>query len=118
MKALRLVSWQSTPVLTDVEVPVPGPGEVLVQVGGAGACHSDLHLMHDFEDGQLPWGPPFTLGHENAGWVHTLGTGVRGVEPGQPVAVVGAWGCGQCAHCRVSSIAARRERAVVLLPAG
>ena len=52
-----------------------GPGEVLVQVGGAGACHSDLHLMHDFEPGTLPWDPPFTLGHENAGWVHALGAG-------------------------------------------
>ncbi|MBL0748338.1 NAD(P)-dependent alcohol dehydrogenase [Nocardioides baculatus] len=100
MKALRLEGWRSPAVLRDVETPVPGPGEVLVQVGGAGACHSDLHLMHEFEDGQLPWAPPFTLGHENAGWVHTLGAGVTGLEPGQPVAVVGAWGCGTCARCR------------------
>jgi propanol-preferring alcohol dehydrogenase len=56
--------------------------------------------MHEFGAGQLPWGPPFTLGHENAGWVHTIGAGVRGLEPGQPVAVVGAWGCGTCARCR------------------
>ena len=48
MKALRLERWQTKPVLRDVEV--------LVQVG-AGACHSDLHLMHDFEPGLLPWGP-------------------------------------------------------------
>ncbi len=100
MKALRLNAWKSDPVLEDVSVPEPSPGEVLVQVGGAGACHSDLHLMHEFEAGMLPWSPPFTLGHENAGWVHTLGSGVTGFEPGQPVAVVGAWGCGSCAHCR------------------
>ena len=100
MKALRLNAWKSDPVLEDVSVPEPGPGEVLVQVGGAGACHSDLHLMHEFEAGMLPWSPPFTLGHENAGWVHTLGSGVTGFEPGQPVAVVGAWGCGSCAHCQ------------------
>jgi len=99
MKALRLKSWKSEPELEEVPVPEPGPGEVLVQVGAAGACHSDLHLMHDFEGDQLPWSPPFTLGHENAGWVHTLGAGVRDVEPGQPVAVVGAWGCGSCARC-------------------
>jgi propanol-preferring alcohol dehydrogenase len=99
MKALRLNSWKSNAVLEDVPVPEPGPGEVLVQVGAAGACHSDLHLMHDFEADTLPWSPPFTLGHENAGWVHTLGEGVRGLEPGQPVAVVGAWGCGTCARC-------------------
>ncbi len=99
MKALRLNAWKSDPVLEDVDRPEPGPGEVLVQIGGAGACHSDLHLMHDFEAGTLPWAPPFTLGHENAGWVHTLGPGVRGPEVGTPVAVVGAWGCGSCQHC-------------------
>jgi propanol-preferring alcohol dehydrogenase len=99
MKALRLNSWKSEPVLEDVPMPEPGPGQVLVQVGAAGACHSDLHLMNEFEPGTLPWSPPFTLGHENAGWVHTLGDGVTGLEVGQPVAVVGAWGCGTCAHC-------------------
>lgn len=80
-------------------VPEPGPGEVRIQVGGAGACHSDLHLMSDFSEGQLPWGPPFTLGHENAGWVHAVGQGVVGLELGQAVAVVGAWGCGSCPRC-------------------
>lgn len=99
MKALRLNSWKSTPVLEDVAIPEPGPGEVLIQVGGAGACHSDLHLMHDFEPGMLPWSPPFTLGHENAGWVYSLGAGTQGFEPGQPVAVAGAWGCGTCQRC-------------------
>ncbi len=99
MRALQLQEWKSEPVLTEVPVPVPGPGEVLVQVGAAGACHSDLHLMHELEPGTLPWDPPFTLGHENAGWVHTLGEGVTGLEVGQAVAVVGAWGCGTCAHC-------------------
>jgi propanol-preferring alcohol dehydrogenase len=99
MRALRLESWKSEPVLAEVPTPVPGPGEVLVQVGAAGACPSDLHLMHDFEPGTLPWGPPFTLGHENAGWVHAVGPGVAGLETGQPVAVVGAWGCGRCARC-------------------
>ena len=54
MKALRLKSWKSEPVLEDVPVPEPGPGEVLVQVGAAGACHSDLHLMHDFEADTCP----------------------------------------------------------------
>lgn len=99
MKALRLMSWKSEPALAEVPIPEPGPGEVTVQVGAAGACHSDLHLMHDFDAGALPWGPPFTLGHENAGWVHALGTGVRGLDVGEPVAVVGAWGCGTCSRC-------------------
>lgn len=99
MRALRLEAWHSSPVLREVPDPEPGPGQVLLRVGAAGACHSDLHLMHDFADGALPWSPPFTLGHENAGWVEAVGAGVSGLEPGTPVAVVGAWGCGACSHC-------------------
>lgn len=118
MRALRLNSWKSEAVLEDVPIPEPGPGQVLVQVGGAGACHSDLHLMHDFEDGLLPWQLPFTLGHENAGWVHTLGTGVTGLELGQPVAVVGAWGCGACARCRVGFETYCEDPANAPVPAG
>jgi propanol-preferring alcohol dehydrogenase len=100
MKALRLRSWQNGPALEEVPVPSPGTGEVLVRVGGAGACHSDLHLMYEFPPGTVPWTPPFTLGHENAGWVQELGAGVDELEVGQPVAVVGAWGCGRCSRCR------------------
>lgn len=99
MRALRLPDWRSDPVLVEVDQPTPGPGEVLVRVGGAGACHSDLHLMRDVRPGTVPWGPGFTLGHENAGWVHELGAGVSGPEIGQPVAVYGAWGCGICPRC-------------------
>ena len=101
MRALRLLDWKSSPVLVEVDDPVPGPGQVVVRIGGAGACHSDLHLMHDFDGAALPWKPPFTLGHENAGWVHALGPGVSGLEVGQPVAVYGAWGCGNCQPCRL-----------------
>jgi propanol-preferring alcohol dehydrogenase len=99
MKTLQLTAWKHEPELREVADPEPGPGEVVVRIGGAGACHSDLHLMHDFEGGQLPWGPPFTLGHENAGWVHAIGDGVRGVTVGEPVAVYGPWGCGRCRTC-------------------
>lgn len=100
MRALRLMGWKSDPVMSEVPEPEPGPGQVVIQVGGAGACHSDLHLMFDFDEGQLAWNPPFTLGHENAGWIHKLGQGVHGFDIGQPVAVVGAWGCGTCSRCR------------------
>lgn len=99
MRALRLTTWQHDAELLEVDDPTPGPGEVLVRIGGAGACHSDLHLMHEFADGLLPFHPPFTLGHENAGWVESVGAGVSGLEIGQPVAVYGAWGCGYCVRC-------------------
>lgn len=99
MKAYRLVEWQQPPELLEVPVPEPGPGEVLVKVGGAGACHSDLHVM-EWPAGMLPYELPFTLGHENAGWVETVGAGVSGLAPGDAVAVYGPWGCGRCAACR------------------
>jgi len=100
VRAFRLNEWRTDPVLTEVPIPEPGPGQVLVQMGGAGACHSDLHFMRDFDGGSVLWQPPFTLGHENAGWVHAFGDGVHGWEVGQPVAVSGAWGCRNCARCR------------------
>jgi propanol-preferring alcohol dehydrogenase len=118
MRALRLMQWKSEPEFVDVPEPEPGPGEVVVKIGGAGACHSDLHLMHDFEEGALPWGPPFTLGHENAGWVHATGAGVTGLDVGQPVAVHGPWGCGRCARCRVGIDPYCEDPAAAPVPAG
>ena len=69
MKALRLETWQSPAVLRDVAIPEPRPGEVLVQVGGAGACHSDLHLMHDFKDGQRMEVRPLLPSPFNSGYL-------------------------------------------------
>ena len=80
-------------------MPEPGPGEVLVKVGGAGACHSDLHLL-EAPAGSKSMTLPFTLGHENAGWVQTMGPGATGFAPGDPVIVYGPWGCGLCMNCR------------------
>lgn len=101
MYAFRLNEWKSEPVLVQVPDPDPGPGQVVVRVGGAGVCHSDLHLMNEFGDEQVAWRPPFTLGHENAGWVYAIGSGVSGLNIGDPVAVYGAWGCGACSRCRL-----------------
>ena len=100
MQAFQLTAWQQEPELREVPEPEPGPGQVVVRVGGAGVCHSDLHLLHDYGPGVLPYPLPFTLGHENAGWVHALGAGVDRIEVGEPVAVYGAWGCGLCRICR------------------
>jgi propanol-preferring alcohol dehydrogenase len=93
------MNWKTEPELVEIPKPTPGPGEVVIRIGGAGACHSDLHLMHDFVDGALPWSPPFTLGHENAGWVDSIGAGVTAVHEGEAVAVYGPWGCGKCSRC-------------------
>jgi propanol-preferring alcohol dehydrogenase len=55
--------------------------------------------MREFAEGMAPWGPPFVLGHEAAGWVHRTGSRVRGLEQGEPVAVYGLLGCGHCKPC-------------------
>jgi propanol-preferring alcohol dehydrogenase len=82
----------------DVPKPSPGSGQVLIRIGGAGVCHSDLHVMEE----DLGLRPPFTLGHENAGWVAALGQGVTSFKEGDPVAVYGPWGCGRCHACQLS----------------
>ena len=101
MRALRLMSWKSDPQLVEVNKPTPREGQVVIKMGGAGVCHSDLHLMYEFEAGSLPFSPPFTLGHENAGWVDSVGAGVTSVQEGDAVVVYGPWGCGSCVRCRL-----------------
>lgn len=100
MKALRLTKWGTRAELTEITRPEVRAGQVLIKVAGAGACHSDLHLM-DWPEGLLPWKLPFTLGHENAGWIEELGEGVTGWKKGDAVLVYGPWGCGRCRPCRL-----------------
>ena len=85
----------------EIPVPVPGPGEVLIEVKAAGVCLSDLHLI----DGSIS--PPHpdpsgvvTLGHEISGVIHTLGTGLRrGLTAGTRVALQAGQSCDRCAGC-------------------
>lgn len=97
MKAARLHAYGKPLVLEDIPTPTPGPGQVVVRVGGAGFCHSDLHVI----DGEIQILPrmPLVLGHENAGIVAHVGAGVTAVREGDAVAVFGGWGCGRCTYC-------------------
>lgn len=100
MQAVVFHAWQQEPELRDVPIPSVGPGQVLVKVGGAGVCHSDLHIMEWPENPALDsFQMPFVLGHEVAGWVDSVGPGVVGWHKGDPVAVLCAWGCGRCRQC-------------------
>lgn len=96
MRAFRLTAPHKIEVTTAVQ-PEPGPGEVLIKIGAAGLCHSDLHIMDAPIEAGFPL--PLTLGHENAGWVEALGPGVSGWSKGEPVAVYGIIGCGYCRAC-------------------
>ena len=98
MRAVRFVGVGHEARIEDVPTPSAGPGQVLIKIGGAGVCHSDLHVMEE----DLGFTPPFTLGHENAGWVFALGDGVTGFKEGDPVVVYGPWGCGRCHACQRS----------------
>jgi len=102
VKAFRFEQWQKTATLKDVPKPEPGPGEVLIRIGGAGACHSDLHIMHEWTPETFPqvadWPLPFTLGHENAGWIESGDH--EGFDVGAPVVISPTWSCGHCPPCR------------------
>lgn len=105
MKSYRLIDWNAGGRFAEIPDPEPGAGEVRIRMGGTGICHSDIHLMNGWTPENMPavahMKPPFTLGHENAGWVDALGSGVSGWEVGEPVVVSATWGCGYCAHCRI-----------------
>jgi propanol-preferring alcohol dehydrogenase len=98
MRALQYRTIGSPPEVVEVPIPTPGPGEVLLKVTAAGACHSDEYVMGLPEEAYV-YGLPLTLGHEGTGIVHELGPGTTGVEVGDAVAVYGPWGCGHCHNC-------------------
>jgi propanol-preferring alcohol dehydrogenase len=98
MKAVRFQGLGRPALLSEVPRPQVGPGQVLIRIGGAGVCHSDLHIMEE----ELGFSGTFTLGHENAGWIEEFGEGVAGFKEGDAVAVYGPWGCGYCHACQQS----------------
>jgi S-(hydroxymethyl)mycothiol dehydrogenase len=79
-----------------IEVPDPGPGEVLVSVQACGVCHTDLH----YREGAINDEFPFLLGHEAAGAIEAVGQDVTGVEPGDFVVLNWRAVCGTCRSCR------------------
>ncbi len=98
MKAVRYHGPKLPLAFEEVPRPEPGPGEVLVRVGAAGICHTELHFL----SGLLNLGvAPLTLGHEVVGRVEKAGAGVRGVKEGDRVVVYYYVGCGRCPHCLV-----------------
>jgi alcohol dehydrogenase, propanol-preferring len=98
MKAFRLCAPGET-ALVDVPAADPEPGQVVLRIGSASFCHSDLELRH--LPANVPGIPvPVTLGHEMAGWIEGIGADVKGWEIGQPVAVYIIEGCGFCPACQ------------------
>jgi propanol-preferring alcohol dehydrogenase len=99
----RLYEYQKPLVIDKIPKPTVTRGEqVLVKVGGAGLCHSDLHLINGEWKDVIPLHLPQTPGHEVSGWVEEIGESVpQGVlNEGDLVVVFGGWGCGICVHCK------------------
>jgi propanol-preferring alcohol dehydrogenase len=98
MGAAIATSFGRPLILSDIAIPIPGPGEVLVKVAACGVCHTDIHAV----DGDWPVKPqlPFIPGHEVIGHVAALGQGVTRFKEGDAIGV--AWlhdACGACEYC-------------------
>ena len=100
MKAALMRAYHQPLELVDRPTPeVAHPTDVLVRIGGAGVCATDLHAIEGLME---PAGVtlPRVLGHENAGWVEEVGSGVSTVAKGDAVLVYPPWSCGLCLACR------------------
>jgi NAD+-dependent secondary alcohol dehydrogenase Adh1 len=101
VKAVRLHKFHSMPVIDEVPDPeISGPLDVIVRIGGAGVCRTDLHIIEGQWDAAMGTPLPYILGHENAGWVHEVGSGVSNVAVGDTVILHPLVTCGLCRACR------------------
>jgi len=104
VKALRLHEYHQQPVIDEVPEPkISGPLDVIVKIGGAGLCRTDLHIIEGQWASRMGVKLPYTLGHENAGWVHEVGSGVTNVAPGDTVILHPTPTCGLCLACRAGN---------------
>ncbi len=101
MKALRLHTYGERPVVEEVAEPeIADALDVIVRIGGAGLCRTDLHIIEGQWKEKSGVQLPYTLGHENAGWVHEVGSAVTNVAEGDAVIVHPLITCGLCRACR------------------
>jgi NAD+-dependent secondary alcohol dehydrogenase Adh1 len=101
MRAVRLSGYHKQPSVEEVPEPtVKGPLDVVVKIGGAGVCRTDLHIIEGQWADRTGVPLPYTLGHENAGWVHEIGSAVTNVQVGDTVILHPSPTCGLCLPCR------------------
>jgi len=104
MKAVRLHQYQQPPRVEEVAEPkITGPLDVIVRIGGAGLCRTDLHIIEGQWAEKSGVTLPYTLGHENAGWVHEVGSAVSNVAVGDTVILHPLVTCGLCRACRAGN---------------
>ena len=101
MKAARLHEYHQPLTVEQIDEPkVVGPLDVVVKIGAAGLCRTDLHIQEGQWADRSQVVLPYVPGHENAGWVHEIGSAVTNVEPGDTVIVHPFITCGLCRACR------------------
>ena len=101
MRAVRLHGYHQKPVVEEVAEPqIAGPFDVIVKIGGAGVCRTDLHIIEGQWAEAMDPPLPYTIGHENAGWVHEIGSAVSNVAVGDTVILHPTPTCGLCRACR------------------
>ncbi|HEY5855638.1 MAG TPA: NAD(P)-dependent alcohol dehydrogenase [Aldersonia sp.] len=101
MRAVRVVGYHTNLELAEVPIPEPtGPFDVIVKIGGAGVCRTDLHILEGQWAEKTQVQLPYTIGHENAGWVQAVGSAVTNVTEGDKVIVHPLITCGLCRACR------------------
>ena len=104
MRAVQVVGYHTKLQLTDVPEPtVQGPLDVIVRIGGAGVCRTDLHILEGQWAEKTGVALPYTIGHENAGWVHEIGSAVTNVQVGDTVILHPTPTCGLCQACRAGN---------------
>jgi NAD+-dependent secondary alcohol dehydrogenase Adh1 len=101
MKAVRVVGYHQPLQMDDVAMPeITGPHDVIVKIGGAGVCRTDIHILEGQWAEKSGVELPYTIGHENAGWVHAVGSAVSNVAEGDKVILHPLITCGLCRACR------------------
>jgi NAD+-dependent secondary alcohol dehydrogenase Adh1 len=104
VKAVRVHAYHSDPKIDEVPEPrVQGPLDVIVRIGGAGVCRTDLHIVEGQWAAAMEPQLPYVIGHENAGWVHAVGAGVTNVAVGDTVILHPQPSCGLCLPCRAGN---------------
>jgi NAD+-dependent secondary alcohol dehydrogenase Adh1 len=101
MKAVRIHGYHQQPVVDDIPEPkISGPLDVIVKIGGAGVCRTDLHIIEGQWEQAMNPALPYVLGHENAGWIQEVGSAVTNVAVGDTVILHPTPTCGLCHACR------------------
>src|SRR2546421_1358960 len=104
MRSAQVVSYGKPVSVNEVAEPeIRDPHDVIVRIAGAGVCRTDVHILHGELEAAFHPALPLTLGHENSGWVHEIGSAVRHLSVGDPVIVHPAVTCGHCAACRAGT---------------